>query len=428
MYRSGRLRPEAAGSADPDDWPGHERGSRAYTLMLVALLLAGIATFAQLYSTQALLPLIASSLEVTPAQAALSVSLATGGLALSVIGWAFAADRFGRVPVILTGIIAATVLGLLTPMANSIGLLIVLRLFEGAALGAVPAAVIAYLNEEVDRRHAAFAAGTWVAGTTLGGLLGRLISGPIGSVWGWRIGVLAVAVLAAAAAIGFALCAPRQRGFVPVVGRGLRGDLSDAVRLLAAKLRDRRLVMLYIQAFTLMGSFVAVYNYLGFRIEHPPFSLSTAVSSLIFIAYLAGTFSSTFAARVSERFGIRRTMVVSTLIMAGGALLTLFGQLVVIIVGLVVFTAGFFGAHGLAAGWAGSLAGTGKAQASALYNVGYYSGSSVLGWAGGLLFQRQGWDALALVVAAVVVLTAIAAAVVHRPTDADPESATDRRG
>lgn len=40
------------------------------------------------------------------------------------------------------------------------------------ALGGVPATAIAYLNEEVHRAHAAMAAGSYVAGTTLGGLAG----------------------------------------------------------------------------------------------------------------------------------------------------------------------------------------------------------------------------------------------------------------
>ena len=37
-----------------------------------------------------------------------------------------------------------------------------------------------------------------------------------------------------------------------------------------------------------MGGFVAVYNYLGFRLSGEPFSLPATLISLIFLAYLSG--------------------------------------------------------------------------------------------------------------------------------------------
>ena len=43
-------------------------------------------------------------------------------------------------------------------------MLLGLRMLEGMALGGIPAIAIAYLNEEVNKAHAALAAGTYVAG------------------------------------------------------------------------------------------------------------------------------------------------------------------------------------------------------------------------------------------------------------------------
>jgi predicted MFS family arabinose efflux permease len=72
-----------------------------------------------------------------------------------------------------------------------------------------------------------------------------------------------------------------------------------------------------------------------------------------------------------------------------------------------VATAGFFGAHSIAAGWTGQLASVGKAQASSLYNLSYYTGSSVIGWLGGVAFDADGWAAVA---GTILALTAVAAA------------------
>ena len=59
-------------------WTGHARGSAAYGRLLAALFCAGVATFAQLYSPQAVLPLISSDLGVGAADAAWVGAAAAG--------------------------------------------------------------------------------------------------------------------------------------------------------------------------------------------------------------------------------------------------------------------------------------------------------------------------------------------------------------
>jgi predicted MFS family arabinose efflux permease len=400
-------------------WDGHLKGSAGYGKVLAGLAFAGVATFAQLYSTQAVLPIMATDLRITAAEAALTISLATVGLAVTVIPWSFLADRIGRVRAMAIGISAATVLGLLVPLAGSFEVLLGLRLLEGMALGGIPAIAIAYLNEEVNKAHAALAAGSYVAGTTLGGLAGRLVAGPVGELWGWRAAALAVSLLATVAAVLFLLLVPKARGFTPAQAAGLRG----ASRTLAGHLRNPRLLALYVQAFLMMGGFVAVYNYLGFRLAGPGFGLPATLISLIFLAYLSGTVSSRWAAALTLRFGRRNVLLAGVLLMVAGLALTLTQPLALILLGLVVFTGGFFAAHSIGAGWTGSIATSGRAQAASLYNLSYYLGSSVIGWAGGLVFQSWGWPALALTVMVLACLTAVTVAVAHPGAQPDAAAA-----
>ena len=402
------LRPDPA-DGSPAAWPGHAKGSAAYRKILAGLAFAGVATFAQLYSTQAVLPMMAAELQVTAAEAALTISLATVGLAVTVLPWSFLADRIGRVRAMMWGISAATVLGLLVPLASSFPMLLGLRMLEGMALGGIPAIAIAYLNEEVNKAHAAMAAGTYVAGTTLGGLAGRLLAGFVGELWGWRAAALAVSLLAAVAAALFLVLVPQARGFTAAVAGGFRG----AFRTLAGHGRNPRLLALYIQAFLLMGGFVAVYNYLGFRLSGEPFGLPATIISLIFLAYLSGTVSSRWAGGLAARFGRRTVLIAGTVLMVAGLALTLTALLPLIMAGLLLFTGGFFAAHSIGAGWTGVIATTGRAQAASLYNLAYYLGSSVIGWAGGLVFQSLGWTALALTVIGLACTTAVITAVVH---------------
>jgi YNFM family putative membrane transporter len=368
-----------------------------------------VATFAQLYSTQAVLPTLAADLRITAAEAALTISLATVGLAVTVIPWSFLADRIGRVRAMAIGICAATILGLLVPLAPNFPVLLGLRMLEGMALGGVPAIAIAYLNEEVHRAHAALAAGSYVAGTTLGGLAGRLVAGPVSDLWGWRAAAFAVSAFATVAAVLFLLLIPKARGFTVASASGLRG----ALKTLAGHGRNPQLLALYVQAFLLMGGFVAVYNYLGFRLSGEPFSLPATMISLIFLAYLSGTVSSRWAAGLTLKFGRRNVLLVGIILMTLGLAMTLTELLALILVGLLLFTGGFFAAHSIGAGWTGAIASSGRAQAASLYNLAYYLGSSAIGWAGGLVFQSLGWNALALTVMSLACTTAVITAVVH---------------
>jgi YNFM family putative membrane transporter len=393
----------------PSEWPGHARGSAAYGRLLAALFCAGVATFAQLYSPQAVLPLISADLDVGAASAALTISASTVGLAIGVIPWSTLADRIGRVKAISVSVIGATTIGVLVPFAPSFHLFLAGRFLEGLIVGGVPAIAVAYLTEEIDPAHAARAAGTFVAGTTIGGLIGRLVSSPIAEIAGWRIGVLTVAVLCGIASLGFVRLAPAPRGFVP----GNRTDANPEGGLahrLFANLRSTRQLTLFGVAFLLMGGFVALYNYLGFRLSGAPFYLPPFVVSLVFLAYLAGTWASSRAGAEASRFGRKPVLLASVAVMIAGVAITLSDNVIAVLIGLVIATAGFFGAHSIAVGWAGRSAPVGKAQASSLYNLFYYGGSSVIGWFGGLAFDGYGWTAVAVTIMALAVVAAAAAA------------------
>lgn len=393
-------------------WVGHPRGSSDYRRLLAALFCAGIATFAQLYSAQAVLPQIAADLGVGAADAALTVSAATIGLALGVIPWSVLADRIGRVRAMSISVVGATAIGLITPFAPTFHLLLAGRLLEGLLVGGVPAIAVAYLIEEIDPGHAARAAGTFVGGTTIGGLLGRIVAGPVAELAGWRVGVFTVAALCALAALGFVRLAPQPRGFTPAGRRGAPGLRHR----LAANLRSPRQMALFAQGFLLMGGFVALYNFLGFRLAAPPFSLPQALVSLVFMAYLAGTWASARAGAEATRLGRKRVLLASTAVMIIGVAITLSHNVVAVLAGLVIATAGFFGAHAIASGWTGRMAPAGKAQASSLYNLFYYGGSSVVGWFGGLAFDAFGWIGVSTTI--LVLATAAAAiALVALPRD-----------
>ncbi|OIH85650.1 MFS transporter [Arthrobacter sp. UCD-GKA] len=388
-------------------WHGHIHGSDGYRRMILALFAAGVATFSQLYSVQGVLPELARDLAVSEADAALAVSAATLGLAASVLFWSLLADRMGRLRTMTIAVLAAVVLGLAVPFSPGFEVLLALRFIEGLALGGIPAVALAYLSEEVSPLHSAVAAGTYISGTTLGGLAGRLVAGPLSEFVSWRLGTLVVSIMAAIAAGVFIAVAPKPRGFTPVPWRS--PNRIPLWKKLWMNLHKGQLLVLYAQGFLLMGGFVAVYNYLGFRLEAAPFLIPASLASLVFIAYLSGTWSSRQSGAMVARFGRLPVLLASIGLMAAGLAVTLADYLPAIIAGLLVFTAGFFAAHSVASGWIPMLGVGGRTQAASLYNLAYYSGSSIFGWAIGLAFKAGDWPGLVVSVVSLLVLAALLA-------------------
>ena len=157
-----------------------------------------------------------------------------------------------------------------------------------------------------------------------------------------------------------------------------------------------------------MGGFVAVYNYLGYRLLDEPFSLPLAVAGLVFLAYLAGSLSSAVAGRLADSMGRPRVLVAAVLVMAAGLALTVPDRLTLVIVGLVVFTTGFFAAHAVASGWMPVVAAPYRTRGSALYVCAYYAGSSVFGALLGLAWTDAGWAGVAAGVGALTALALVA--------------------
>ncbi len=163
------------------------------------------------------------------------------------------------------------------------------------------------------------------------------------------------------------------------------------------------MLTLYGIGFTLMASFVTLYNYISFKLLDPPYSLSATIVGWIFIVYLVGTFSSTWFGSLSDRYGRQRILLVGIVLMLVGALITLNVSLIIQLIGITVFTFGFFGSHSIASGWVSQRAKHDKAQASSLYLFFYYFGSSIGGTAGGVFWSVFGWGGVVGLITALLI-------------------------
>ncbi|GGC56475.1 MFS transporter [Hoyosella rhizosphaerae] len=380
----------------------HGVDSRGYRRITAALFIAGVTTFGSMYATQAVLPEFSRHFGVSPAMSALAMSLTTGFLALTIIPASALSARFGRTRVMAISAISAAVVGVLVPLSPNMETVLALRSLQGVALAGVPAVAMAYLAEEVDGASLGQAMGRYIAGTTVGALLGRILASSMLDVTSWQWALEAAALLAALSAVLMVKMMPPSRMFTPQ-----RVTPSTLYRAILGHLANRALVLLFGLSFLLMGGFVAVYNFLGYRLQADAFGLTATLTGLVFLFYLSGTVSSPTAGALSDRHGKARVLIIAVAVMLTGLIITLPDYLPTLLAGLALFTVGFFAAHSVASGWVGTLAITNRAEASSLYLCSYYLGSAVAGGSGGLVYMTFGWAGMVAYVGMLIV-TAIA--------------------
>lgn len=382
---------------------GHLPGSREYRRVVIALFAAGVATFALLYSTQAVLPGLASEFGVSTTASTLTLSLTTLALGATLLVAGPASDILGRTTFIHVSMVASAVVALACALAPSWHALLGLRLLQGVALAGLPAVATAYLREELHPSTHARVAGLYIGGTALGGMAGRLVSAPATEAFGWRWGLASTALLAAACAVVVARTLPASRGFSPAPADP-RAIASGARRAL----RDPALLALYAVGACSVGALVAVFNTLGFRLTAAPFHLGLGAAGLVYLAYPLGTVSSAVSGRVADRFGRRAALPGGCAVGTLGALLTLSPRLSVVVAGLALLVVGFFAVHGVASGWVPARAhagGVATGQAASLYLVSYYLGSSVFGSLAGVLWTDLAWPGVVALAGVLLAVT-----------------------
>ena len=295
------------------------RKAGAPARVVVAFFLAGFATFSLLYCVQPLLPVFARDFRVGPAESSLALSLATSALAVSILCAAAVSEAFGRRGLMFVSMATAAVLNAAAALAPGWTALLACRAAEGLALGGVPAVAMAYLAEEIEPKALGAAMGVYVGGTALGGMSGRLVTGVLTDLWGWRAALGGIGAAGLLAALGFLALLPPSRNFAPRRGLGA----GYHVRAWLGHLGEPAMLLLYAVGFLAMGAFVAVYNYAGFRLTRPPFALSQTELGFIFTAYLFGVAASWAAGRLGGRFGRAGVMAAALITAAAGAALTL---------------------------------------------------------------------------------------------------------
>ena len=381
-----------------------EKDTNAYWRAIVTLFLGSVAAFGAEYCLQAIIPVLAKEFNLMPATASLAMSFGTAGMAFAMIGIASFATRLERKKTMTIALGVAAILAIAIAISSSFELILGLRLCQGILLAGFPALAVAYINEEFDPKIIGLVVGIYVGANSLGGLSGRLLISTLTDFFSWRIGLGAAGAfyLLIAVAFWFGLPNPTKK----IVAKKNGDNVLEGFK---SVLRNKAVVTIYVIAFIIMGSFVCIYNYISYVFIAPPYNLSQTVVGMIFTMYLLGAVSSTVMGGLSDRYGNGKILCLGCIMMLVGTLITMGSPLILKIIGLALFTFGFFGSHSTACSWAGKIAKGDKARISSMYMLFYYIGASVIGTLGGFFLRSYGWDGVALFIGAVLAIALLMA-------------------
>ena len=376
-----------------------EYGSSAFKAVLFSLFLAGFAIFSSLYCVQPMMPILADYFHISPTQSSFPLSFSTIALAVGLIFTGLISDRFGRKPIMVWSLFSVSVLLLLSAVLPVWSVFLATRILIGLTVSGVAAVAMTYIGEEVAAKDIGLAMGLYISGTAIGGMSGRLIAGVLVDFISWQSATLIIGLINLCIATIFYFLLPKSRNFqaYPI-------KLSRFLTAFQHNLSDPKLRILFLQGFILMGCFVSVFNYLSYRLILSPFELSHVWIGVISITYLAGIYSSPRAAAWSQKFGRFQVLVAMLASMLLGLVLMLVNSLVLIFIGLLIFTFAFFAAHSTASSWVSVQSLQYRAVGSSLYLFCYYLGSSILGSSSGLVWENTGWFGLSLFIGIILVI------------------------
>jgi len=368
----------------------------------LAVGLAGYCAFINLYSPQSILPLLSEDFHASAAEISTIITVSTLAVALTAPFTGTVADVLGRKRVIVAAMFVLVVPTVMVGLSTSLHALIFWRAMQGLVLPPIFAVTVAYIGDEWPAREATTAAGIYSSASSLGGFSGRMVTGIIADLIGWRVGFFALAVIACAGAVGVALLLPAERRFVRSEG------LIASGRQMLAHFRNGQLIAIFAVGFGVLFNFICTFTYISFYLAAPPYNLSATALGAIFVVYLTGASMTPWIGWAITRFGRQRFTLRVIAVWMGGIALTLAPSLVAIIVGLAVCAACGLICQAISTGYVTTTAKAGRSSAVGLYVTSFYAGGSFGAALGGVAWTFGAWPAcVALVIAMLLILAAI---------------------
>ncbi|MFJ3320534.1 MFS transporter [Curtobacterium sp. NPDC086286] len=369
---------------------------------------AGGAAVGNLYWAQPLLDDIASSLGTSAAVAGLLVTLTQVGYALGILLVVPLGDVLDRRRLIPGVLVASAVALLFAAVAPSFAVLLVALALVGLTTVAGQL-LIPLAGDLADPSSRGRVVGTIASGVLTGILVSRTVSGVVADAFGWR----AIYVVAAVAALLFAVLLRRA---IPELDRRDRVRyptlIASVFRAVAA---HRAVRVTLVISSAMFAVFTMFWTALTFLLSAEPFGYSTSAIGLVGLAGLAGAVAAQRVGRLHDRgvsvpvTGAAIAVVLVSLVVAGlGA-----RSIVVVLVAVVLLDVGVQATNVLNQTRLFAIDPAARSRLNTAFVTANFIGGAIGSALASVLWNAGGWTAVT-VGGAVLVGFALTVWAVHR--------------
>lgn len=355
-------------------------------LLKITIGLIGMFAFLQVYSVQAILPVLMADFSATEVQAGMVVGTTVMAIAIMSPFLGMWSDAIGRKPLIVGALLFLALPTFGIAFSPNIHVITICRFLQGLSVPGITVVTIAYVGEEFSGKKLTSLMSFYVSGTVLGGFLGRFMLGHLHEWIGWRNGYLLMACLTIVGAIWVAKMLPASKAFIA------NPNIHTSLQILREHIQNRYVITACLLGSCVLFSLVGCFTFINLHLADKPYQLNAGQLANIFAVYLLGVIITPLSSKLLERFGSARTIMAAVIASMLGVLFTLSDALTVIIFGLAVMSSGVFITQSATISYIAVNVTKGRSLASGLYYMSYYAGGTIGAWLCGLAYAYGQWQ------------------------------------
>ena len=259
------------------------------------------------------LPSLMEDLQLSKAQAGSLASYSLLGMALGGVFGGWAADRFGRVRVVVWTIVVFSIGTAALGLTQSYWQFALIRFISALGLGAEYVVCNTLMAEYVPTKHRTTVLGTLQAGWSVGYVVATVLSGAIIPQFGWRP-LFATALVPVLLAVFIRRVVPEPPGWKQAVSRQPTATGGSQWKAVLASPQRRKIFALWtLTSCFLQFGYYGVNNWLPTYIVNELEFNFTAMTGYLVGTYVAMIFGKIIAGYLADVFGRRWIYVIGGL-------------------------------------------------------------------------------------------------------------------
>ncbi|MCY1564736.1 MFS transporter [Staphylococcus pettenkoferi] len=269
-----------------------------YNRITTVFFITGIIVMCSLYAAIPMLPHIAKDFGISKATATLNGVVFSLAYSISCLLYGVISDKFGRIKIILIGLIGLVVVSLGIGFVNSFSLLLVLRVFQGIFAATFSPVSLAYTTEMYPPVKRVTAISFISTSFMLSGIIGQNLSEILSNAYGWRVTYIVLSVLYIILTFVVSKLVPESPYRNPDI------KLSRFMSHFKDIFLYKSVIGCFFISLTLLTNFISMYTILNDYIKSHFVHGDLTTTFVVKLLGIIGMILSLFAGRISDKLSV----------------------------------------------------------------------------------------------------------------------------